>query len=318
MERIDFSGRVAVVTGAGGGLGRTYALELASRGATVVVNDLGVTPEGEDRSVAAAQSVVDEIVAAGGRATASFDSVATRSGGEAIIATAMDAFGRVDILINNAGFLRASEFGDISEEDLDALVNVHLKGAFHVSQPAFRHMKRQHYGRILFTASSTAAYGAHPDQIAYASAKAGLLGLAFGVSNAGASHGIHANVLLPTAKSRLARAVNPAKTASIAPLAAHMGRALEPEFVTPLAVYLCSEHCQATHGIYSALGARYARAFVAVGDGWVGPRDRPASVEDIATHFAEIQSNEPVSELHSVGDEFARVVELIKRQAGPH
>lgn len=315
MSTIDFSGRVAVITGAGSGLGRCYAIELASRGAAVVINDLGVSPGGGAGDKTAAQKVVDEIVAAGGRATASCDSVATRAGGEAIIATALDTYGRVDIVVNNAGFVRNGEFGEIADADLDALVDVHLKGAFNVSQPAFRSMKDRAYGRMLFTSSSTAAFGADPDQVAYASAKAGLIGLAFGISNAGMRHGIHANVLLPTAKSRLAGTGNPKKTAFVAPLAAQMGRALEPEFVTPLAVYLCSEHCHATHRIYSAIGARYARVVVGVGDGWVGPRDLPATVEDVGMHFVEIESNEHLSELRDVSDEFSHAVRLINRQA---
>lgn len=323
MNRIDFSGRIAVITGAGSGLGRTYALELASRGAAVVVNDLGVSPNGRSGDATAAQNVVDEIVSAGGRATASSDSVATRSGGEAIIATALDVYGRVDILISNAGFVRNGTFGEITDADLNALMDVHLKGAFHVGQPAFRSMKQRRYGRILFTSSSTAAFGADPDQVAYASAKAGLIGLAFGISNAGKMHGIQSNVLLPTARSRLAGAGNSEKTAAIAPLAAKMGRALDPEFVTPLAVYLCSEHCQATHRIYSAIGARYARAVVGVGDGWIGPRDVPATVEDIAARFNVIESAEHLTELRDVSDEFSHAARLITRetaaqQSGSH
>jgi NAD(P)-dependent dehydrogenase (short-subunit alcohol dehydrogenase family) len=314
MKKIDFSGRVAVVTGAGSGLGRTYALELAARGAAVVVNDLGVSPTGFHGDATPAQNVVAEIVSAGGRATASLDSVATRAGGEAIIATALDVYGRVDVLINNAGFVRNGEFGQITEADFDALVDVHLKGAFHVSQPAFRRMKERRYGRILLTCSSTAVFGADPDQVAYASAKAGLIGLAFGISNAGKLHGVNANVLLPTATTRLAGASSPEKVASIGPLAAKMGGALTPEFVTPLAVYLCSEHCQTTHQIYSAIGARYARALVSIGDGWVGPRERPATVEDISAHFAEIQSTDHLSELLDVRDEFSHAATQIDRE----
>jgi NAD(P)-dependent dehydrogenase (short-subunit alcohol dehydrogenase family) len=315
MSRIDFSGRVAVITGAGSGLGRTSALELAARGAAVVVNDLGVTPSGATGNATPAQDVVAEIVAAGGRATTSSDSVATRAGGEAIIATALDVYGRVDIVISNAGFLRNGEFGQITEADLDALIDVHLKGAFNVSQPAFRRMKEQRYGRILFTSSSTAAYGADPGQVAYASAKAGLIGLAFGISNEGKPHGVHANVLLPTAVTRLAGVAPPEKVAFMKPLAAKMGRALQPEFVMPLAVYLCSEHCQSTHRIYSAIGARYARVLVGVGDGWLGPRETPATVEDIGAHFAQIESRTHLSELLDVRDEFSHVAGLIDKDA---
>jgi NAD(P)-dependent dehydrogenase (short-subunit alcohol dehydrogenase family) len=240
--------------------------------------------------------------------------VATRAGGQAIIETALDIYGRVDVLINNAGFVRNGEFGQINEADLDALVEVHLKGAFHVSQPAFRSMKERAYGKILLTSSSTAVFGADPDQIAYASAKAGLIGLAFGISNAGKAHGIHANVLLPTAATRLAGSAPPEKVASIGPLAAKMGAALKPEFVTSLAVYLCSEHCRSTHQIYSAIGGRYARVLLGVGDGWIGPRDLPATVEDIVAHFAEIQSTDHLSELLDVRDEFLHVATRIDEE----
>jgi NAD(P)-dependent dehydrogenase (short-subunit alcohol dehydrogenase family) len=158
---ISFDGRVAVVTGGGNGLGRDYCLNLAARGARVVVNDLGGTGAGQGASHGAADRVVEEIRAAGGQAVASHDSVATREGGAAIIATAMQAFGRVDIVINNAGFLRNNRFEDLSDEQIDAVMNVHLKGAFYVTQPAYRVMKDQGYGRILFTASASGLYG-HP------------------------------------------------------------------------------------------------------------------------------------------------------------
>ena len=153
MSEIRYDGRVAIVTGAGGGLGRTYALMLASRGASVVVNDLGGAADGTGGGSSMADAVVKEIEAAGGKAVANYDSVATQEGGEAITQTAVDNFGKVDIVINNAGILRDKTFVKLAPKDLEAVLDVHLKGAFYVTQPAFRLMKENGYGRIVFAAS---------------------------------------------------------------------------------------------------------------------------------------------------------------------
>ncbi|MCW2673660.1 MAG: fabG2, partial [Frankiales bacterium] len=175
MTDISFDGRVAIVTGAGGGIGRTYALDLARRGAQVVVNDLGGSVDGTGGEHTAAQKVVDEIKAAGGEAVPSYDSVSTPEGGEAIVKTAVDAFGKVDIVVNNAGILRDKSFLKMEWSDLDAVIDVHLKGAFYVSRPAFAVMKENNYGRFVFTASN-ATFG-NFGQTNYGAAKAGLIGL---------------------------------------------------------------------------------------------------------------------------------------------
>src|SRR6266853_4747557 len=159
MSKINFDGRVAIITGGGNGLGRDYCLELAKRGAKVLVNDLGGSAAGQGQSRSAADRVVDEIKTAGGHAVPSYDSVSTRAGGQAIVDAAMKAFGRVDIVINNAGFLRNNRFEDITDSQIDALVDVHLKGAFYVSQPAYKAMKANRYGRFLFTGSTSAMFG---------------------------------------------------------------------------------------------------------------------------------------------------------------
>lgn len=177
---IRFDGRVGIVTGAGGGLGRAYVMELARLGARVVVNDI---------AYGAADKVVAEIAANGGSAVASRDSVATRAGGRAIYDHAVEAFGRIDILISNAGILRQARFEDMSEADIDEVIDVHLKGAFHVGQPAFAAMKSQGYGRMLFTSSSSGLFG-HPWQASYAAAKAGVVGLANAIALEGKPHGI--------------------------------------------------------------------------------------------------------------------------------
>lgn len=207
-KTISFDGRTVIVTGAGSGLGRWYALELGKRGAAVVVNDLGTSIRGDGQSHSAADAVVDEIRAAGGKAAASYDSVATSAGGEAIIATALRAFGRVDAVINNAGTLRNASFESLTDEIIDAMIDVHLKGAFYVTRPAYRLMKAQRYGRIVFTASSVGVFG-NETQTAYGAAKAGLIGLMQSLANEAVPHGVNVNVILPTGATRLAAAMDP-------------------------------------------------------------------------------------------------------------
>src|SRR5580698_6879833 len=189
MAEITFDGRVAVVTGAGGGLGRTYALEIARRGGKVVVNDLGGSVDGQGGDDAAAQKVVDEIKAAGGEAVPSYASVSTPEGGESIVKTAVDSFGKVDVVINNAGILRDKSFAKLTWEDLDAVLDVHLKGAFYVSQPAFKIMKDNGYGRFVFTSSNAGVFG-NFGQANYAAAKMGLVGLSNVLAIEGAKAGI--------------------------------------------------------------------------------------------------------------------------------
>lgn len=311
MDKIDFENRVVAITGAGGGLGRSYALELASRGASVVVNDLGGSSSGDGSSSRAADAVVEEIRAAGGSAVANYDSVSTRTGGNAIIESALDNFGRIDGLINNAGFLRNCRFEDMGDAELDAIIDVHLKAAFYVSQPAYRHMKQQGYGRILFTSSASGAFGS-PEQTNYGAAKAGLLGLMNCLAWEGKQHGVLANALLPTAGTRLMQEMSQEWYAQMMPqnvrfdVIAPTG---DPSYVTPLAVYLVSQHCQATRGIYSATGGRFARSAIGVSHGWLGPVDKPASVEDIAAHLAEIDDLSHIDYPASVTDEGIPIIE---------
>jgi NAD(P)-dependent dehydrogenase (short-subunit alcohol dehydrogenase family) len=308
MTDIDFNQRVAIVTGAGGGLGRTFALELAARGAAVVVNDLGGRFDGQGSSHGMADEVVDAIRAAGGKAVANYDSVSSRAGGERIVRTALEHFGKVDIVINNAGHLRNASFEDIDDETLDSLLDVHLKGAIYVTQPAYRIMKQQGYGRILFMSSGAAAFG-NPKQAAYAAAKAGLLGVMNVLSLEGKEYGVLCNALLPVATSRMEAAMAPeqlaAFTAQYASLGEKLGSTYLPEFVTPLAVYLASESCTSTRAIYSAALGRYARAFIGVTDGWAGPRDEPATAESLAEHFQRIGDVGAFSIPDSLSEEFS-------------
>lgn len=316
---ISFEGRVAIITGAGNGLGRSYALELARRGARVVVNDLGCSGSGQGESKDVADQVVDEIKAAGGSAVPNYDSVSTRAGGDSIVKSAMDAWGRVDIVINNAGFLRNARFEDLSDEQIDAMLDVHLNGAFYVSQPAYCVMKAQQYGRFLFTSSASAMYGS-PWQANYCAAKGGLMGLSNAVALEGQRHGILSNALMPTAASRLAAEIDDswmAEVTHVAEIAAQvdfecLGPLLTVDSNMPLAVYLVSEQSQATHGIYSAVGGRYARVFVGAADGWAKPGRSLASVEDVAAHWSEIEDRSRYHLPKSVYEEFLPAVERIK------
>jgi NAD(P)-dependent dehydrogenase (short-subunit alcohol dehydrogenase family) len=275
VSDISFDGRVAVVTGAGGGLGRTYALELARRGAAVVVNDLGGSVEGKGGDHTAAQKVVDEIKAAGGDAAPNFDSVSTPEGGAAIVQTAIDTFGKVDIVINNAGFLRDKSFLKLTWDDLDAIIDVHLKAAFYVSQPAFANMKENGYGRFVFTASN-ATFG-NFGQTNYSAAKMGLVGLSNTIAVEGARAGILSNVIMPVAKTRMTEE-----------LLGEFANYLAPELVTPMVTYLCSEACTTTHGAYSAAGGRYAAVKWTLGEGWFAGQGNTPTAEEIQAHLDQI------------------------------
>ena len=279
LTDITFDGRVAIVTGAGGGIGRTYALDLARRGAQVVVNDLGGSVDGKGGDDSAAQKVVDEITAAGGEAVANYDSVSTPEGGAAIVKTAVDSFGKVDVVINNAGILRDKSFLKMSWEDLDAVLDVHLKGAFYVSQPAFAVMKENGYGRFVFTASN-ATFG-NFGQANYAAAKAGLIGLSNVLAVEGARSNILSNVIMPVALTRMTEE-----------LLGDFGKVLTAESVTPMVTYLCSEANTTTHGAYSAAGGRYARVFTGVGQGWFAGKDTTATAEDVAANFEQIDGQD--------------------------
>jgi len=318
---IRFDGRVAIITGAGNGLGRDYAIELAKRGAKVVVNDLGASGAGQGESHALAAAVVEAIRGAGGEAVANHDSVATRTGGAAIVQTALDAFGSVDIVINNAGFLQNNRFEDLTDSQIDSILDVHLKGAFYVSQPAYKVMKANRYGRFIFTGSASAMFG-HAWQANYAAAKGGLMGLSHIVALEGTAHGIQSNLLLPNAHSRLADQMSTGfheipefvKSIRSADLSGAEGRTI-PEFNTPLALWLVSEQCKVTHGIFSQNGGRYAQVAIAAADGWVSPAGtRPPSPEDIAAHTEQICSFEIWHRPLTVYDEFTAVSEAARRQ----
>lgn len=281
---LDFRNRAIVVTGAGCGLGRAYALELARRGAAVVVNDVGCDIDGSGAAPGAAEAVAAEILAAGGLAVPSYESVASPAGGEAIIQTAIRAFGRLDALICNAAILSNAPFHELSSEQIESVIGTNLMGSIYVAQPAFREMRTRGYGRIVFTSSGAGLFGARHGAN-YAAAKAGLIGLSSTLGIEGAAFGIRCNVIAPAAVTRMARGISPA---DLGPDASRLGApdlARTPwsiEDVVALTVYLASEQCTESQSIYSAVGGRYARAFLGVGTGWYPPREGGISSEQVA------------------------------------
>jgi NAD(P)-dependent dehydrogenase (short-subunit alcohol dehydrogenase family) len=296
---IDFTGQVAVVTGAGRGLGRLYALELARRGASVVVNDLGGTMHGDGRDPGVADQIVEEIERAGGVAVASHDSVDTPEGGEAIIRTARDGFGRLDAVVSNAGIFNSVPFEAMSQADWRRMLGVHLDGAFHLSQPAFRLMKSQGYGRFVFIASSAGLFG-QPLEAHYAAAKAGLLGLTNVIAIEGAPHGILANTVLPFGSSRMVtETVNDPKLLEESAFL----NAIQPELVVPMVVFLASRACELSHHNYSAGAGRFARVFVGLGEGWLAEPGSNPTADDIAAHLAEVSATAPFTVPMSIFDE---------------
>jgi NAD(P)-dependent dehydrogenase (short-subunit alcohol dehydrogenase family) len=273
---LRFDGRVAVVTGGGRGLGRSYALLLASQGAKVVVNDPGGTLRGWGADEMPADDVVREIAAAGGEAVASTDSVATPAGGKAIVDTALDRFGRIDILIHNAGNVRRAPLRDMSYEDFDAVVDVHLRGAFHVVRPAFPVMCDAGYGRIVLTSSIGGLYGNH-GVANYAVAKAGVIGLSNVAAMEGAAHGVMSNAIVPAAVTRMADGID---TSAYPPMGA--------DLVAPTVGWLAHESCSVTGEILIALAGRVATAVMAETPGVYRPS---WSIEDVGAHIDAIRDD---------------------------
>ena len=300
MSEVRFDNRVAVITGAGGGLGKTYALELGRRGAKVVVNDLGGAADGTGGGASMADATVKEITEAGGAAVANYDSVATPEGGEAIVKTALDNFGQVDIVINNAGILRDKTFIKLAAADLKAVLAVHLEGAFYVSQPAFRVMKERSYGRFIFTASTAGIFG-NFGQTNYGAAKCGLVGLSNVLSIEGAKYNIKSNVIAPIANTRLTKEL-------LGPLA----DSLEPEQVTSLVCSLVSEESEITHEIFSVGGGKFSRIFLGMAPGWAAGKGAKPSVEEVRDHMDQIRSQEGYAVPGSIGDEMKLLMESFK------
>ncbi|OBB81326.1 SDR family NAD(P)-dependent oxidoreductase [Mycolicibacterium peregrinum] len=280
MSTLRFDDRVAVITGAGRGLGREYALLLASKGAKVVVNDPGGSLTGDGTDTAPAQQVADEIVSAGGEAIAVTDSVATAEGGQAIVDAAVERFGRIDILIHNAGTVRRASLKEMSYDDFDAVLDVHLRGAFHVVRPAFPLMCEAGYGRVVLTSSIGGLYG-NNEVANYAAAKAGILGLCNVVAIEGAAEGVLCNAIVPGAVTRMAEGLD---TSAYPPMGA--------DLVAPAVGWLAHETCSVTGEFLVAIAGRIARAVVAESPGVYQPS---WTVEEVGEQIDRIRDvSEPV------------------------
>jgi NAD(P)-dependent dehydrogenase (short-subunit alcohol dehydrogenase family) len=270
MSELRFDGRVALVTGAGGGLGREHAILLASRGAAVMVNDLGSpTMGGQDHDPSPAVAVVEEITAAGGVAMANSDSVATRQGAESMVSAVLTEFGRLDILINNAGIIRNRTFLNIGEYEFEPILDVHVKGCFFVTRPAYEHMKNVGYGRIVNTSSGSGLFGSF-GQSAYSAAKAAIYGFTRTLAIEGSRYGIHVNAIAPGALTRMTGDVlgDDGAMAEMTGLSGEdLAYQMGPHQVAPAVAYLAHESCSLNGETLSASGGRVGRAFMGVTKG---------------------------------------------------
>jgi NAD(P)-dependent dehydrogenase (short-subunit alcohol dehydrogenase family) len=297
MADLGYDGKVAIITGAGGGLGRSHALELARRGARIVVNDLGGSVSGEGGDEGPAQQVVKEIEGLGGEAIANGDSVATPEGGEAIVQAALDAFGQVDIVINNAGILRDKTFHNMTPEFLNPVLDVHLRGAFYVTIPAWKVMREQNYGRIVMTASNAGVLG-NFGQSNYGAAKMGLAGLANVLAIEGAKRNIKVNTICPVAKTRMTE-----------DLLGPLGDKLQPELITPVVAWLVHEDCPVSGEIYSIAGGQVSRFFIGRTPGYYNAE---LSVEDVRDNFDQIRNEDGYAVCESINDELRLLLEVFK------
>jgi NAD(P)-dependent dehydrogenase (short-subunit alcohol dehydrogenase family) len=292
---IDFRGRVAIVTGAGRGLGACHARLLASRGAAVVVNDPGVAADGTGSASGPAEEVAAEIRAAGGTAVSENSSVANPAGGEAIVQRALDEFGRLDILVNNAGILRDRAFHNLDWPDLDAVLDVHLRGAFYLTKPAFKVMRGQSYGRVVMTSSNAGILG-NFGQSNYGAAKMGIVGLMNVLEHEGAKYDIKVNTVAPLARTRLTEEV-------LGDLVSHF----EPGLVSPVVAYFCSEQCALSGEIWTVAGGSVGRFFVGRTAGYFKHPEKEGSltIEDVAANLATIRDEAGYSTPGSIREELA-------------
>ena len=293
MADLSFENRVAVITGAGGGLGREHALLLASRGAQVVINDLGGAIDGSGGDLGPAARTAKEINDLGGVAVADGNSVATAEGGEAIIKTALDSFGRVDIVINNAGILRDKTFHNMTPDLWQAVIDVHLTGAYNVTKAAWSHMREQNYGRVVNTSSNSGILG-NFGQANYGAAKMGLVGFTRVLAAEGAKYNIKVNALAPVAKTRMTEE-----------LLGAMADNLDPKLVAPIVAWLVHEDCPVSSEIYSAAGGRIARFFIGLTEGYYNAN---LSLEDVRDHFDQIRDEKGYIVPKGPGDEFAALM----------
>jgi NAD(P)-dependent dehydrogenase (short-subunit alcohol dehydrogenase family) len=292
MADLGFDGKVAIITGAGGGLGRQHALLLATRGARIVVNDVGGSVHGDGGNEGPAHEVVKELEALGAEAVPNTDSVATPEGGEAIVQAALDAFGQIDIVVNNAGILRDKSFHNMTPDLVEPVFDVHLKGAFYVTKPAWVHMREQGYGRVVNTASGSGLFGMF-GQANYAAAKMGLVGLTRVLANEGAKYNIKANAIAPIAYTRMTEEIMPG-----------MEDKLRPELVSPVVAWLAHEDCPVSGEVFSVAGGYVAKVFLGLTPGIVDKELTPETVRD---RFDEIRAEAGYIVPTQPADEFAVV-----------
>jgi NAD(P)-dependent dehydrogenase (short-subunit alcohol dehydrogenase family) len=300
MTEVRLDDRVAVITGAGGGLGREHALLFASRGAAVVVNDLGGALDGTGSSAGAAQRVVDEITALGGRAVADTGSVTDEAQAKQMVQTAIDAFGRIDIVVNNAGILRDKSFSKMTGDLVDSVIAVHLKGAFNITLAAWEHFREQDYGRIVSTSSAAGLFG-NFGQANYGAAKMGLVGLTKVLAQEGARNNILANAIAPLAKTRMTEEV----------IGGSFAERIQPKLVSPLVAYLASEDCTTTGEIYNVGGGRISRVFIANTPGFLR-KDGELTIEDVRDHWDDINAEEGYSIFRSSTDDIKSLAKALK------
>ena len=300
MSDIRFDNRVAIVTGSGSGLGRCHALELAKRGAKVVVNDLGTVDDGSGKTVKAADLVVDEIQQAGGIAVSNYDTVATVQGGENIVKTAVDTFGQVDILINNAGIVRDSGLKKMTEENWDLVINVHLKGAYCLTKPALEYMKEKQYGRIIFTSSGVGLYG-NFGQANYAAAKMGMVGLMNVIKLETAKYNITCNTIAPNAATKMTE--NILRDQDL----------FNPKFVSAMVLNLVSEENSESGMIFNCFSGWYSRAAVQCYEGiLLGDGKREVTPEEVRENWSAITALENPKSLNSIVESFGYISSLMK------
>jgi NAD(P)-dependent dehydrogenase (short-subunit alcohol dehydrogenase family) len=284
MSDLSFDGRVAVITGAGRGIGRAHALLLAARGAGVVVNDLGGSMQGVGSDAGPASNVAAEVVTAGGAAIADTNDVSTPAGAQSLIDAAVEQFGRIDILINNAGIIRWAGMPNVDAEDFAKHHAVHVGGAFNTTRAAWPHMVEQGYGRVVMTTSS-GMFGLL-ENLSYATAKAGIIGLTHSLMTEGAAHGIKVNAIMPAAMTRMAgRSAD--ETEELDRADASTSAAMAPDLVAPMVAFLAHEDCPVSGEIYAAGGGRFARVFIAMAEGYVTASPEP-KIEDIQENWATI------------------------------
>ncbi len=296
-NEIRLDERVAIVTGAGAGLGRSHARLLAARGAKVVVNDLGGQVDGRGASRAAADNVVAEIRAGGGEAVPNYDTVATPEGAQSILKTALDAYGTVDIVVNNAGILLFKRLMDHTPDDFAKNLGVHLSGSYYLSTAAFPVMKEKRYGRFVFTSSSGGMRGS-ADGVAYGAAKAGVVGLANVMALAGAPYGVYSNVILPNAYTRMTEQAVEERNRE----------KLSADFISPLVLYLCSERCRLNHEMFAVGGGTVSRTILALAPGWRADSKEEFTAESIHAHLEEIMDMTNYSNPQTTQEETRLVV----------